>query len=474
MPQFRFRALALGSAVLVANALGGWPSIAVAGDVAIDNAVWRTGPDAKVTFKHVDLIDTNLTQDEATKLFNGALDKDAAAALAEKFKAARIVIPEAVVAKSDGATFTLHDIAADNIADGSVGHAALGSAEALLPGDSGDSNLHIGAAHWDKVAFDGLADAIRSGEFFERAVRFEHFDGEGIELSVPDKDLPAGAPGGNRILVKLGATHVDQTLDSTTPLSTVAQFKGLSIEMPKASNSAAMLTALGLAKIEGDLQFSGHFEPAASVYTLEKYSINLQNIGAVGLTGRFGNIDKNAFNGDRETRRARMLDATVDQVELRIINSGLFEKTVAFYSLSQGKTPDQIKAEWRAIVDQAPTLFAGVPAARTLAKALDKFIGEPKNLSIVVKGKDGPIKTSEFMHVDEPTAFLNRLDIAASANQPGVESAGDEINSTPIRSTAIDEKISSSKRITLRRFAICNQHRTSPTEAVRGAKRTSR
>ena len=213
MPQFRFRALALGSAVLVANALGGWPSIAVAGDVAIDNAVWRTGPDAKVTFKHVDLIDTNLTQDEATKLFNGALDKDAAAALAEKFKAARIVIPEAVVAKSDGATFTLHDIAADNIADGSVGHAALGSAEALLPGDSGDSNLHIGAAHWDKVAFDGLADAIRSGEFFERAVRFEHFDGEGIELSVPDKDLPAGAPGGNRILVKLGATHVDQTLD---------------------------------------------------------------------------------------------------------------------------------------------------------------------------------------------------------------------------------------------------------------------
>ena len=109
----------------------------------------------------------------------------------------------------------------------------------------------------------------------------------------------------------------------------------------------------------------------------------------------------------------------LDWVQIDVSNSGLFDKVVAYVSLSQGKTPEAVKTEWRAIVSQAPLLFSGAPAIVAVAHAVDKFITDPKILTLRIQGQGFSLKLDEFAHIDDPSAFLNRLDVTGSPGPSG-------------------------------------------------------
>jgi hypothetical protein len=64
-------------------------------------------------------------------------------------------------------------------------------------------------------------------------------------------------------------------------------------------------------------------------------------------------------------------------------------------------------------------LFSGARAIVVAAKAVEKFIADPKTLSLRVAGKDSPLKLDEFTHIDDPAAFLNRLEVTSSPGPSG-------------------------------------------------------
>ena len=49
---------------------------------------------------------------------------------------------------------------------------------------------------------------------------------------------------------------------------------------------------------------------------------------------------------------------------------------------------------------QAPLLFSGAPAIAVTARALDRFIADPRILTLRVKGKDAPLKIGDLSHID--------------------------------------------------------------------------
>ncbi len=410
-PYFRAAFLVLG--LSLGSGLPAAP--AHAADIAIPQATIDKGKDGKVTFKNVTLKDCNLGQDEATKLFSGALTPEDAAAMVQRMTAGEARIAEVDMETGAGDRLTVKDIVAGKIGGGSAQTLTVASTEGVVPDDAGDSTLHFGSLRIDHVSLVDLAGALRAGDPARAALRFSHLSWDGGDLTAVDKGTPAGAPGGNRIALHIGPARIDQNFDGQgAPLDAAASLTGLSLKMPPESRLGAVLNAYGYPEIDADVTIGGVYDPATKTYQLKNYAIDLKKIGSVAISAQFSGLKETAFVGDKEAREKAMLDATLDWARIEVANAGLFDKVVAFASLSQGKTPASVKDDWRAIIAQAPLLFSGAPAIAIMAKELERFVVDPKVLTLTIKGKGAPLKLSEFVHIEDPTDFLNRLDVTGS------------------------------------------------------------
>lgn len=411
---FRFRV----AFVLIAASLAAAP--ARAEDVTIGEAVLAGAAKGKIVFRNITIKDGNLSQAEATSLFTGALSREDLGAMLERMQASEVKIPEAEVFAENGDHFTIRDIAANAIAHGGADSLTFATADGVLPDDSGDAKVHSGALRIEHISMPGLAAALRAGDPGAAAFRFNHLAWEGGDLSAVDKGTPAGAPGGNRIQLHAGAGTLDQSFDSHgAPLEGAASLTGVSFKMPPQSQGGATLTAFGYPEIAGDFHYAGAYDPATKIYHLNSYSFDFANVGRVALSGQFSNVARPVFGGEKDVREKALHDAFLDWAQIDVSNAGLFDKVVAYVSLSQGKTPDAVKTEWRAIVSQAPLLFSGAPAILAVSHAVDKFITDPRTLTLRIRGKDSPLKLDEFAHIDDPSAFLNRLEVTGSPGLSG-------------------------------------------------------
>jgi hypothetical protein len=140
-------------------------------------------------------------------------------------------------------------------------------------------------------------------------------------------------------------------------------------------------------------------------------------MGSVGLKADFGDIDPALFTGDEGARMQALLGGSIASIQIKLVNSGMFEKALAFYAKQEGTTADALKLQVAATTTQmVPVLLGGSPDALKVASEAQKFITEPKNLTLSVKSKGAPLKASDFMGGD-PTAILGKVDISAVANQ---------------------------------------------------------
>ena len=216
------------------------PKLAQAADISLDNVSLPTGENSKLTFKHIDLIGANLSAEEANRLFSGQLPRDAVADMLGKLKAAQIVFNEASATTSNRpGVITFHDFKGEGVDQGAIAHLSLGGVDADIPGDTGGALTLKGR----EVSIDGLrlqhlAEAIRSGKASAASARIAHADWAGFDLSVPDKDTPAGAEGGNLIRIHLKSAKADQSFDGDVPGKFSFLAEGLSVAMPKASGPA--------------------------------------------------------------------------------------------------------------------------------------------------------------------------------------------------------------------------------------------
>ena len=412
-------------ASLLAGAMALTPAQLLAADISLDNVVLPTRPNAKITFKHIDLIGANLTQEEAQKLFSGATTIDEAAVALGKLTATRIVAPEAVLSSEEPGTATFHDLVAEGVDHGSAKHLSLGGFEASAPVDGAVGNVTIksGALTVDDVQIPRLEAAIKAHDFNNSGMKAARIALSGLEITAPDKDTPAGAPGGNLVTLKLASARLDQAYEGDTPVKSNGVMNGIVMQMPKASQATAAMAVFGLEKIEASVQWSNVYDPAKQTFVLSDFTINAINIGSVTLRGEAGGIDRTAVGGDKEAKLKALQNADLHNVELRVVNAGAFERAMAFTALSQGRTPDAVKAQWTAIVGQGPLMLPGAPAVAQISDALAKFIANPKSVTIGAKPKAPPLKFGDLQQTKDPIELLSKLDVTAAADGPAPVSA---------------------------------------------------
>ena len=113
-----------------------------------------------------------------------------------------------------------------------------------------------------------------------------------------------------------------------------------------------------------------------------------------------------------------MLETGVASVELKLVNAGLFEKALAYTAKQQNISVDDLRKQWSTMAGTiAPVMLGGDPGGLALGAETQKFIAEPKSLTIDVKAKSSALKAGDFMTITDLGDFAAKLDISAAANR---------------------------------------------------------
>lgn len=412
-----FRRDAFSRAAVLTLALALAAPCARAEDVTIDAATLQGADGGQIAFKTILLRNANISRDDAQKLFSGALDNEARDKMLAGLTADEIAIEQADLHGRAGENFTLKNISAKKIAGGGAQNFDIDATEGVLPNDSGDSLLHLGAAHFEKLFLPRLAEALKANDHNPAGLRFDRMKWEGGEASIVEKQTPAGAPGGNRMILRAGAGSIDQTFGPDgLPLTSEARFDGVSLKLPPSSRAAQALAAFGYGEISGRFAMASAYDPAAQTLALKSYRIDIDKVGRISASGQVSKAAPAAVGVDPEARRQAMMAATLDFAQIDIVNDGAFEKAVAFTALSQRQPAEAVKAQWKAIVAQAPLLFSGASSVTVAAKEVEKFISDPnKGLSLRLTARDTPLTLADIAATDNLPALLSRVNISAPA-----------------------------------------------------------
>jgi hypothetical protein len=221
-------------------------------------------------------------------------------------------------------------------------------------------------------------------------------------------------------MYRIGLKSVRAATDyaGDVPTKAVANFNGLYFYAPPGSSIGKTLASFGYDRVEFGLNFDGAFNPATKSFTLTDYSITGLNAGSLSLSGSFADVDATIFTSNNADRLAALMKGRISGVNLRYVDSGLFEKALAYYAASQGKNVSAVRKEWSMmIVGVLPMLMGGDPAALKLSEALGAFVNQPKSLAISLKGKNGPVGMADLMRFTDPMFLLRQVEITAVANR---------------------------------------------------------
>lgn len=377
--------------------------------------------DGDVSFRRVEIVDTNLTRAEIDKLFATATESRERGEIAAKMQAKRIAIPEIVVTRKgkEGGTLTVNDYVVENLQEGRFSRFGIaGAAGRFTSKDGGEGTIASGPMLLQDADLSGFIAAAKRGDVTEGVMKVGAASWKGFRLTVPDKDVPANAPGGATHTIRMDNLESRTSYDGFTPLKTAASVSGIVFQPAPASEPAQAMKRFGYDKVDLGITFAGAYDPAAKTFAMTDYTINGVDAGALAFLGQFGNVAPGVFTAAKMERLNAVLEGTLDTLTLNYADKGLFEKALAYYAASTKKKPDAVRAEWAMMVTgMLPMLMGGDPAALKLAEALGNFVRSPKNLSITVKSKGPGVSFNEMARFREPGDFLSKFDLTVTANR---------------------------------------------------------
>lgn len=386
-------------------------------NVILENQTMNNGDKGSFVFPRIEFNGTNLTRDEVAKLFTAGTPKEEAVAIIAKMTAARVSIPSAVLNGKD-AKINLANIVMTNIDKGQVGQLTLGGVDGSFTTDDGQiAAIKSGGLQIDRADYSGMFEAMKDGELTNGTSRFSKFVWQGLEINVPDKEVPAAAPGGNLIKFRLGSITVDATYDGDLPVKVAGSVANLLIQPPNTSDGAKQLAAVGYDKLDLGFTFAGSYDPATKVYALSDLTLRGVDAGSFGVKAQLDGIEKSVLSGPQSARMIGLFGAGVSSVELRFVNAGLVEKTLTYFANQQGKSPEALREEARGMATQIiPVMLGGDAASLRIAEAVSRFLADPKGLTVTAKARSGSLGFIELMSIRDPVSLLAKADVQVTAD----------------------------------------------------------
>lgn len=400
-------------------ALAAMSSMAIAADVSLSR-VKVTSPDGKKSamIERVDVKGTNLTRDEVAKLFSTTISKEERVAIASKMKASSVSIPQANITSTgkDAVQMQLSGLLIKNIDSGRFETFTFTSlsGEGDHPKSGGKVTFSSGGLVITDGDFSKMIAALKTGDVTNGTSRFGSFSWSNIQVRVPEK----GRSGPAYHTVKVASITGEGDYKGDIPTKTVGAITGVNVALAPNSKAGQGMAAFGYKQVTMDMVFAGVYDPASKSYRLTEYTIKGPDTGTLTIKALFGNVDPVAFTGDKRQRMGAMMQGDVDQIEINFVNKGVFEKAVAFAARMKGGQPAQVQQQWAGMVGgMLPMFLGGDSAAMQVASTASDFVKNPKNITIRVNGKAGPIRFSDIVRTRNPMGLVGKLNIRAVANK---------------------------------------------------------
>jgi hypothetical protein len=390
-------------------------AFAQSNDVRIESLKLGSGDDV-VELKGIDFAGSNLSREEIDALLAVDTPADRRTSLSARLKASSASIAEIVIGASARGPLTFTGFRAETVDQGKIRRLTLagGQGGPTIQGEQG--SFRAGALTIDEIDVSSVLNGLIKGSMLAAKPTVARLSWNGFEATFPDKDVPASAPGGNMIKIRLGAFDGQTQFEGGTPTKSTATIRNLVVELPKGSDTAKKLAEAGYERVDVSMTSAIAFNPAKKSLMIDDLTISGVGMGSIGLRAEFGNIDPALLNGDPMAALATLMTVEFASTELTIVNEGLIDKALVMAAREQGKKPEQLKKEAGAMVTQfAPMMLGGDPSSLQVAAALGAFIRDPRSLSVKVSGKDGPLKFAD-MDFDQPMSIVQDLEITAAAN----------------------------------------------------------
>ncbi|WP_200913203.1 hypothetical protein [Methylobacterium sp. Leaf106] len=193
----------------------------------------------------------------------------------------------------------------------------------------------------------------------------------------------------------------------TLPASAVAGIPGL-----------GSLGAYGYRDLDLNVVADTAWNEAAKELSFSEVSVSGKDMGSVTINGTLGGIGPAVFDPDPSVSTFAMLGATAKALDLRIENTGLFERFIASQSKSLSLKPEELTQEYvTATTFGVPAILGNSAGAKAIGAALGQFVTKPGTFLLSAKAKNaGGIGMLEFSAAPTPGAVLDRLDVSAKAN----------------------------------------------------------
>ena len=383
-------------------------------DVALDDLTLKAKDGSTIVIPHVDFIDTNLNKDEIGAMLSADTPEADQRDLVKRFKADKVSAASIDILAKDGTKITLHDFAASDLDAGRVGELGLSGLEGSLTSDGSPVSIKSGTFLVEGLDMADMLKAVDDGAKGAQKGRIDHLNWSSIDITTSGSH--GGAGKSTHITLASAEVHSGYSGDALTDGWT--KITGLVVEPAPDSDEGKNLASFGYSKVELAVGVSANYKVEAKTFSLDNFTIDGAHMGAIGVKANFSNVSPGIFAADNDNRLQALFESGVVSLEVRLVNGGLFEKTLAYFAKEQKATPAALQQQWSELVGQmAPVFLGGNAGGLKAAKEVQTFIASPHNLTIAVKAKDGALMAADFMTISDPAAFVGKLDITAAANQ---------------------------------------------------------
>ncbi len=243
---------------------------------------------------------------------------------------------------------------------------------------------------------------------------------ERIGLTGMEVDLPDGSTKTQRVQAKLGAFEI--ALGSYVegiPSDVHLTIGNATLAVPRDSRDSTMrdLRALGYEALDLSAGLKLVWDEGARALVLRDLSTTGIGMGTIRVNGTIGNVTRDLFSPDTARATVAALAAQVKSLDLRIENAGLAEKLIAQEARKRRKKPEDVRAEYGALVALGvPAIFGDNPAGKVVANAMARFLAAQKSLSLSLKARGDGLSAADFVAVSNPQDLLGKVDVTASAD----------------------------------------------------------
>ena len=415
--QRKFQRNAAAAAIAIIGLTGLGVPAASAADVSLDNVAVKTGkPDGAVVIKHLDAKNSSLSADDLRKLVSGELAPKDAAALAAKFSADSVTVPEMDVT-GPKATVTVHDIVATGVAAGKVAKVDVSGADIVTKDGESQGVGKAGKLHVEGIDLSAGLAAMQQGAQGLAGSHVSDLAFEGLDMTFPDAQTPKGAPGGNLAHIVVGAVTMHSEGDPNYPTKTVFDLADAKVTFPPASKAGASLKAFGYDSFEVKAHADGACVKADKTCHIGSYKFEWPGALALGFTGDVGNVNPPDPAAGKNASMQAMLKMTIGAFAMRIDNSGFVEKALAYAAAQKHVAPAAMKGQLMQMTAMIPMMLGGPATGKKLGDAVSAFLAAPKNLSVSIKAKGAPVAIGDLGSISSPAQALAKFSLDASANQ---------------------------------------------------------